>query len=99
MVAGLLGPNFIKIIERTIGSKRLFNAFYLEPCENDGFAWFHANNVFYIVELKTGIIISWEGHMLRNNKCTYKISVDEYYRFFNDFEKAIRNLEYGDEDE
>ena len=99
MVAGLLDPNFIKIIERTIGSKRLFNAFYLEPCENDGFAWFYMDDIFYIVELHTGIMISWEGYTLRNNKCTYKISVDDYYRFFNDFEKAVRKLGYGDEDD
>lgn len=99
MKSGLVDHNFIKIIERTIGTKRLLNAFYLEPCTSNGFAWFYENNTFYIIELETGILISWEGYKLKNNKCSYKITVDDYYRLFNNFDKALRKLRHGDENE
>ena len=82
---------FCDIIEKTIGYRKLSNAFtYGEFNQDDEFAWWRYDDEYYILHKVSGMLVNWYKHEGRCLTCSQSDkTVEDYYEFFNAFSEEL----------
>lgn len=80
------------VVRETIGYDTLMHLFcYGQFNQTDEFAWFRIEDEFYIVHLRSGMMVNWYKHLGRTNTCSQdNRTLDDYYEFFNRFKMDLK---------
>ena len=81
---------FGDIVADTIGLDHVYDLFTYqsEPISYDGFVWIRYDDTYYIINLDTGIVVSWYKHVGRAVEMSKDLDAEDLRVFFARFKDA-----------